>query len=195
MHATCRLAIAVAVAISLELVPGLSAAHEAELPPPAAFEGFLGCEYETRADGTRRPVLVDLEGETDLIRRETRGHIQQATLRDVTDPRLRGTLYVYGNADEYVHPGFDTGRDWAVASIVLRIENAEGAWQGSGHEVSVPDIPVLEWSVAVLTGEGAYDGLTAVVGGTWSDDPCGSELRGLIFAGEPPPMPEGGAPE
>ena len=39
----------------------------------------------------------------------------------------------------------------------------------------------------VLAGEGAYHGLTAVLMSRYSEDPCGWDIRGMVFEGVIPP--------
>ena len=69
---------------------------------------------------------------------------------------------------------------------VARIENDEGAWHGSTSRLTMPG-GVVENSVIVLTGEGAYEGLTAVLysfeGG------CFFDYRGIVTEIPDPPVP------
>ena len=41
-----------------------------------------------------------------------------------------------------------------------------------------------------MRGEGAYEGLTALMGIRLTEDPCGMGIRGVVFDGEMPPFPE-----
>jgi hypothetical protein len=51
----------------------------------------------------------------------------------------------------------------------LRIENADGAWQGEARGATLPD--GTSWTgPLVVTGEAAYEGLTAVL--LWTEDGC-----------------------
>ncbi len=121
----------------------------------------------------------------------------------MSDPRLAGTYTVYTASDEYVYPGVDIEEPLWLEVDVTRIETDEGAWQGTGGDVNVPG--AAEWystrGTTVLTGEGAYEGLTAV----WEEklvedecycfvsmtglEPCRWDVRGVIFEGEMPPLP------
>jgi hypothetical protein len=101
----------------------------------------------------------------------------------VSDPRLAGTFTRSWDEDEY----FSDGE--AFLSIVVvtdRIENDEGAWQGSGVWYRPAD---TEWSLApmVLVGEGAYEGLTAILGGAYSYGECA--VSGYIVEGSIPAPP------
>ena len=75
---------------------------------------------------------------------------QPATL---SDPRLEGTYYYSG-----AWKGYIGGR---AHTATLRMENDEGAWQGSLVSANLPD---GSWTTgsAVLVGEGAYEGLVAI---------------------------------
>ena len=75
----------------------------------------------------------------------------------------------------------------------LRIANDEGAWTGGGLLYALPaneeavGHDELTW---VLTGEGAYDGLTAVLRADLGPD---GSFAGVIVGAEPPaapPVPE-----
>jgi hypothetical protein len=77
-----------------------------------------------------------------------------------------------------------------VWTYEYRVENDEGAWQSA--PVSGVEFDEREMMVApVFSGEGAYDGLTAIVemSGRETDADGGSDadLRGAIFSGSPPP--------
>ena len=104
---------------------------------------------------------------------------------NASDPRLAGDLTVCGDLHRF---GATDGAP-TVGSGTFRLVNDEGAWQGSdawagwtdpesGEEVEFGS------GVIVLTGEGAYDGLYAVM--TLSD---WSDVQGFIFEGAPPAEP------
>jgi hypothetical protein len=67
-----------------------------------------------------------------------------------------------------------------------RIESAVGAWAGSRVGITLPD-GTEEVSPAVLTGEGAYEGLSAVMFPI--DGPCFFDFRGLVIEIPDPPVP------
>jgi hypothetical protein len=108
---------------------------------------------------------------------------------EVDDPRLAGRATVVLNAD--VHEERDSIQIVPQA-IALRIENEAGSWSGQGTSISrgrgaVPPAEALNLDTIVLTGAGAYEGLTAylVVDGT--QDPA--RVDGAIVAGSLPPYP------
>ena len=94
---------------------------------------------------------------------------------EATDPRISGqweqvlTNRVFG--------------DVLVKSATGRLENDGGAWVGTFHGYAGPEFN-KEWNV--FTGEGGYEGLTAVF--TWTGD--GSTLEGVIVPGELAPVPD-----
>jgi len=106
-----------------------------------------------------------------------------------TDPRFKGRMLIAWDADRY--PEGADGSQLTVTTVVRRVENADGAWQGSATTVSdtvtasgTDDPPTPE--TVVFMGEGGYAGLTAIV--VFSPI-TNSQLRGVIFRGSPPPPP------
>jgi hypothetical protein len=101
---------------------------------------------------------------------------------EVSDPRLEGTYTRSWDEDEYFQgPAF-----LSVVVTTDRIENDEGAWQGS----SVWYRPAQgEPSIApmVMVGEGAYEGLTAILGGVEAYGECA--VTGYIIEGSIPAPP------
>jgi hypothetical protein len=70
-----------------------------------------------------------------------------------------------------------------VTRTSIGMDGAEGSWVGTGVGLSRPDGSSLGQDV--LVGEGAYEGLSAVLN-------CGTDIGcdGYIFEGETLPMPE-----
>jgi hypothetical protein len=111
---------------------------------------------------------------------QTRGLVCHPVILEMSDPRFTGATTVVVSIDD--RPGALTQFHFA-----FRIESEDGAWQ------QVPTIvfagPDGEHSTATIEfqGEGAYQGLTAVVeldltGEVW-------DVQGYIFEGEIPPLP------
>jgi hypothetical protein len=188
--------------VILALLGGLGVAvvaqgdADAALEPPTQFSGRFVC-CDDFQQGPIRPVLLGSTGEGDLIRREVRG-MMRSTGDEMSDPRFNGTYSIHMAGDEYVYEGVDTSDHPMLITGLLRIENDEGAWQGSAPDAYLPDGPEVTWGMMVLTGEGAYEGLTVAF---WSrlvddqcfpgdpDNPCVHDVRGLVFEGEMPPVP------
>jgi hypothetical protein len=72
-----------------------------------------------------------------------------------------------------------------VGSGTWRIENADGAWQGSYDIVWTDEYGSVV--TTTLTGEGAYAGMSAVWEQTLGDS--GWDVRGVIFPAPPPDPP------
>ena len=82
-----------------------------------------------------------------------------------------------------------------LASKIL-LEDEQGRWRGTGRSVMDAD---EKYSLYVLTGEGAYDGLSALLRGVAPDDeeagllhahaPWDMAYEGYIFEAELTPLP------
>ena len=138
--------------------------------------------------GTEEEIVVPLpDGEMTI--HQFHGFTYRQSLTEVSDPRLEGTLYPAWNEDEYTLPG--TTRPGIVV-FTDRIENDEGAWQGSGVLLAFPEARSTS-APMVMVGEGAYEGLTAIVGlSSRAGDDCAVE--GYIIEGSipAPPVPQTG---
>lgn len=110
---------------------------------------------------------------------------------EATDPRLTGSLVRVLNADTYqVSPTEDV----MVQTDLWRIETEQGTWLGEStglsHFGEIADEAATEIGTVVLTGDGAYEGLSAYLFVDWAPE-VGADVQGAIFAGEMPPAPEG----
>jgi S-formylglutathione hydrolase FrmB len=112
------------------------------------------------------------------------GPSQWQQIATMSDPRLNGDYFVSVDMDYHSGPG-SSGEVWG---ITRRIENAEGAWQGSTTSAVLGGDNTV--TTIVLAGEGAYEGLTTLFEETYDNGTCSSEVRGLIIEGEPPAAPE-----
>jgi hypothetical protein len=120
----------------------------------------------------------------DLVGRAVRstGGSWRHEAADVTDPRFDGEVTVFSNDDTYLRDAT------AVYHVVWRVENADGAWQSEPtYGVDFPDGSSSTRN-GVFRGEGAYEGLTAIVQLTFEGTRW--ELHGVILDGDPPPHPE-----
>ena len=104
---------------------------------------------------------------------------------DASDSRLsgEGTVRNAGSAiqsdDEFV----------VLVDMSLRVANDEGAWTGGGLLYALPanaDAVGVDEPTWVLSGEGAYDGLTAVLRADLGPD---GSFAGVIVGAEPPAAP------
>ena len=104
---------------------------------------------------------------------------------DASDSRLSGdgSIHMAGlpmqSDDEFV----------VLVDISLRVANDEGAWTGGGLLYAVPsneDAVGVDQPTWVLTGEGGYAGLTAVLRADLRPD---GSFAGVIVGAEPPAAP------
>ena len=106
----------------------------------------------------------------------------------MSDPRLKGTAYHTFEADEYRVAGAEQGA--LVWAATLRIENQAGAWENRGYGGNYSDgTPIGDNSPEVWIGEGAYEGLVAIMESTLIEGTCEADVRGIIFDGAPIPEP------
>jgi hypothetical protein len=133
----------------------------------------------------------DFEGVVDGVG-QIRGTRCKTIVEESSDPRFAGTWFVVMSEDGYGEEDGTTtggGAD-TVWTYEYRVENDEGAWQSG--PVSGIEFDEREMTVSpVFTGEGAYDGMTAIVEmsgrQTDVDGRSDADLRGAIFGGSPPP--------
>jgi hypothetical protein len=107
---------------------------------------------------------------------------ETVAVMDASDPRISGMFtQVMGVRSFPIDPEADI---WALAwTATVRIENEDGAWAGTFEGFNNETIP-LEWYH--LTGEGAYEGLTATM--RWTGD--SDSYEGIIIPGVPPDHPD-----
>jgi hypothetical protein len=141
------------------------AAAPVELAEPVAFTGSISPSGD-EAEETCQVV----EGIS-----QCRGRVIRFFVVEMSDPRLDGHITASQGRD--THPD---GR-WFV-SWTYRIENDDGAWQGSTDTVwYAGDFGAHS---VVLAGDGAYEGLYA-----WADMTDWADVKGVIFAAPPPETP------
>ena len=160
---------------SLGLMIGSSAVVTAQgsapPEPPVAFTGHVVCGDQVRDNTIMTGVPI-----------QSRGGAWHPTAT-ISDPRLEGDYHISFDDDQYIGAGAPD-----VGAGTWRIENDEGAWQGSftvvlvGDHASVVTMP--------LVGEGAYEGLTAIWESAYDPVACDWDVWGAIFEGEVPAAPE-----
>jgi hypothetical protein len=100
---------------------------------------------------------------------------------EASDPRLTGDLEFTARS---VHFGPATGgvANALVTAGVYAVDTVEGHWSGTSTEVWV-EVPEFSSHIVLLTGEGAYEGLSAYlvvdIGRPWNYDD--RTFTGLIF--------------
>ncbi len=145
--------------------------------PPVTFSSRIVCAETVRTGVSESPA------DGGPVRVRTRGWAWQPAAT-MSDPRLEGDYYISYDSDDYESPTVTS-----VGTGTWRIENGEGAWQGSFTNIKYPDSTTIVSTV--LVGEGAYEGLTVVWEST-NHRPleCAWAVRGLILEGDVPAAPE-----
>jgi hypothetical protein len=117
--------------------------------------------------------------------------------RDVTwsDPRLPSLMRVAENWSFY--PVEDReGVDGAMQYVQsIRLDGPDGAWTGAGYALveETLDEHYPQTVLMILEGQGAYEGLSAILRATYDEPPAGGEIPswdGYIFEGALTAMPD-----
>ncbi len=144
---------------------------------PGEFTACVGRNEESKHGTDSQDRIGDLTVD------RTRGYTWQGAIV-ATDPRFSGTHYYSWNGDSYTLQSGLPAQE--VSAEGHRIENDAGAWQGSGYGVSFPD-STMQSALTVLVGEGAYDGLTALMFRTGGS--CFFNFRGIVTDVPDTPVP------
>lgn len=159
--------------------------------PAAEAEADAAVSHKAAAfTGTSKWGLMQEEGREVLGegRVSLNGAAWKITLDSMTDARLNGTLSFVVNRDLH-------GLQGVIGSHSMRIDNDLGSWIGSGQSFSGSNGTELEtFRHALLRGTGAYEGLTALMYITLTEDePFNVEdvyrYDGMVFPGEVPETP------
>jgi len=165
-----RSSIVTVLLLALATVPttGVAAQGEASREPSAVLGWALD---ETHVwDGTSKEVDGVLQ----------RRGPQYSYTWTADDPRLSGEALWTGSGDRYrASPTFE------VQTATWELVNDDGRWVGESVGLQGPGLG--ESDTITLTGEGAYEGLGAIVIMDWGLG--GGRFRGAIFPGEMPPLP------
>jgi hypothetical protein len=135
---------------------------------------------------------------------EDEGRVSYEQTVTWSDPRLPPTLrvegawYVYADVPaglEEQGPEALTDLGVMVTEMNVLLDGPEGSWRGTGRglEWSPDPDPDRHYSYYVLTGEGAYAGMHALLRGAPGHDangPWDEEYEGWIIESELPPLPE-----
>jgi hypothetical protein len=173
-------------------------------PAPTELSGRYTCAVYWQ-QGSTKDVVLGAMGDGNLVRRETRGFMGRYSIDAISDPRFDGVVSHYQDFDEYVGPETNLPDRLVLTASVLRVETDDGAWQASDTQFYLPGTWTPDgdrtWEPTVMTGEGAYAGLTALLEsrlldpdcycwqGGGAPQRCSWELRGVVVPGEMPPMP------
>ncbi len=151
---------------------------------------FTACVPGNAAVKTGTTETEEVQGpDGDLTVERTRGFTWSGAI-EATDPRFSGTHLYSWDGNGYT-PGAANPQAAVVEGLATwaeghRIETADGAWAGSTIGITLPD-GTQEASPALLSGEGAYAGLTAIL--MVADGTCFFDYRGIVIEVPDPPVP------
>jgi hypothetical protein len=167
----------------VEVSVAATAQEEARAPqPPVEVSGRITCGRPVRSGSDE---TLELGDEGMVLTRDRDGAWRQAVT--MSDPRLEGTVHHTFEADTYGMPSGDTVAEvWAATR---RIENEAGSWEVRAYGGSFADGTPIGNAPAVYIGEGAYEGLIAILDESPLEGACGSDVRGVIFDRAPVPEP------
>ena len=143
----------------------------------------------TFVSGQLLSVSTD-DSDEDWSVEDTVGHARGFKVTEVyewSDPRLPADKVTTINMDMYA---IGQSRETVFTAATI-LEGPDGYWTGSGTGFLDPD--GVYRGAEVLSGHGAYDGLSAIITFTDLDEAMpgtGDGAEGFIFEGEMPPMPE-----
>ena len=171
---------ALAAVLSLVLLGMVGVAIGAEETPDPMAPAFF-------TFGEPVPLSPEEEAEdeySDEFAAEVRGEIEVDRM-EATDPRATGVLTSVNNWNRLL-----VGRGGLAAGTTrLRLANDGGAWSGTGQGFHMVSDRGGATYMAVLTGEGGYEGLTLAMVEYADDD--AQTRRGVIFPSDQlPPIPD-----
>lgn len=179
-------ALAIAIGGSLLIAqpfdrPGASVPGAATDDPAMAPSFFSGAPDDwlqtVGATARRDDGVVDGTGESFTVTWEA------------SDPRISGTAAMAINETDYREGAttlVPTGHVGSIRTLLLRIVNDDGAWEGP-LQFLIMSNPESSNAAGWLTGTGAYEGLSAYL--VWPEVLTGSGFHGHITAEGPPPVP------
>jgi hypothetical protein len=190
-----RLPIAVVAAAGCLLAGSAGSLAAEQDDPPALPEEFTVCVPSNSATHTGTDDVWDVPSpDGDVVIEQGTGTTFRGTATS-SDPRFEGTHYHAEAGAEYNYEGGggddDSGPE--VGTFTDRFQNDEGAWQGSVLRLAIPDDTPEDgrtessYGPFVLIGEGAYEGLTAVLMGV--EGSCFWSFQGYVMEVPAFPVP------
>jgi hypothetical protein len=174
---------AVAIGLLAGSTIGVAAQKDEAAAEPTTPAKVTGT-YTPQGDVVQEPTETVVDG---IL--EGRDWIVEAETIEMDDPRLSGSVTRMLNANVHKVNDFE---DVVLETSFHRIENEAGSRSGQGTalvhggaEISQDEATNLD--TVMLTGEGAFVGLSAYLVFDWTEDPI--TVEGVAFAGGMPPFP------
>jgi len=162
--------------IGLLAVPATTVGQAEDSRWPNATEAVM--ITGTLAEGSK--LIEEVTSSADIAR-----GFEEARWVDISDARLDGRVII---ATSLVASGLGATQDMDLISDAIHIENDEGTWTGQPSAWFWVEDDHIANRVHVLTGEGGYAGLTALIELSGDFEMSGPmTVRGLILEG---PVPE-----
>jgi hypothetical protein len=152
--------------------------------------GVAAQDEEAAEPSTPTMVMGTIDDDA-AVRRAGEGIVIEGIRFEMDDPRLTGTATLATNVT--TDEGSSFRQTWVLGQA-LRLENEGGWWSGQGTGVehtggsANPEVALLHATWPLLTGAGDYEGLSAYLIVDQSQNP--PTVEGVIYAGEPPSLPE-----
>ena len=160
-RATAVAAMGLATALATATAPAVTA--QDTQPTMSEFTGRLGC-------GTAGPSSQAVSWQFPVV--------------EISDERFDGTYVNQLAGYEDGDPDVD---GIGAYSALWEITDEDGSWVGETASFRFPPDSYNTFTV-MLDGQGAYEGLTAVMEADFTDD-CGFDIRGVVVDGELPATP------
>jgi len=188
---TLRMSLLGTVILGLLAIPSVTVLAQEEEPAPFAPVTGTVVEQSGYTSGARASAEevgpgTHAQWEEDGVLYE-QGHLYEQRV-SWSDPRLPAEHWVRMGLAGFGSDDPATGVMTVQTSHLL--EGADGSWRGNGRVIEDADGRSSHY---VLTGEGAYEGLYALLQGTPGVDahgPLDYSYEGYIFEGELPPFPD-----
>ena len=193
---TLRLSLVGTVILALLVGLSLAVVAQDEGPTPITFVTGMVTElnqYEFSEEDDGDLSVADIRGYEVMTQSAPLGQVVEWS-----DPRLPTDLWLSLGYTS-ISQGEDQPEPVGAMNIAWQslLEDEQGRWRGTGRSVMDTD---EKYSLYVLTGEGAYDGLSALLRGVAPDDeeagllhahaPWDMAYEGYIFEAELTPMPD-----
>ena len=144
----------------------------------------MGPAYFTFSEPDMEPSMGDEEVVSTEFTAEFRGDVEAGYL-EAADPRASGRVSFVTNGNQLEVEGGGV----AVGAARMRLANDGDAWSGTSHGVHFVAEGGGGTEMAILTGEGGYEGLTLVMV-QYADDDVRTRRGVIIPSDQMPPMPD-----
>jgi hypothetical protein len=180
-----RTSIGIILTLSLLALP-LGATGQSSDEAPAGDNEATEPVYVTWSGYAVDMDELSVPGEPETFPWGSREYIWMRARQSSEDPRISGDHTSVAVGEGGIPPA--TADRLGRFTSLVRIENDEGAWQGPVTDVFLPDSLWIQYGW--LKGEGAYEGLSFFTSGEFAAGSPSHSGQGMIWPGDPPPVPD-----